>query len=56
MGQSIFFQKVCAEHLTRGYFSIQKTLCLNGVVERMNICITEREVCLRLNDELFKGF
>ncbi|KAL0284885.1 UNVERIFIED_CONTAM: Retrovirus-related Pol polyprotein from transposon TNT 1-94 [Sesamum calycinum] len=50
------FQKFCEEHGIQRHFSVRKTPQQNGVVERMNMSLTERARCLRLNAGLPKSF
>ncbi|KAL0415707.1 UNVERIFIED_CONTAM: Retrovirus-related Pol polyprotein from transposon TNT 1-94 [Sesamum latifolium] len=50
------FQKFCEEHGIQKHFSVRKTPQQNGVAERMNMSLTERARCLRLNAGLPKSF
>jgi transposase InsO family protein len=50
------FRDFCEQHDINRHFTIRETPQQNGVVERMNMSITERARCLRLNAGLANIF
>ncbi|KAK4390531.1 Retrovirus-related Pol polyprotein from transposon TNT 1-94 [Sesamum angolense] len=50
------FQKFCEEHGIQRHFSVRKAPQQNGVAEMMNMSLTEKARCLRLNAGLPKSF